>query len=216
MKRLTTALFSLLLLLPAPAFAKAEPSSLSRLTSAEKSYYEQIFAYTMDNIQPGQKYEWKTYSGNGIIHVSDVFTSKSGVPCRNYSETFNVQARAGAYQGIACKRQGKEGWCRLKPGNAQTCAMEDPSFLFTMPSMAIPGSAIGAVGSGPSGSAGAGGSASGPDMPGMNSPNIETPNAPKGEVTAQDYANGVTGNAGKAAGSAASNGISWFTRAFGR
>ncbi|NBO18232.1 MAG: hypothetical protein EBV03_03215 [Proteobacteria bacterium] len=212
MKHITTALFSLLLL-PAAALAKAEPSSLSILSEAEKSYYEQIFAYTMDNIQAGQKYEWKTHSGAGIIHVSDVFTSKSGVPCRNYSETFNVQNRAGAYQGVACKRQGTEGWCRLKPGNAHTCAMEDRSYLFSMPSMTVPGSNIGAVGSPVGGGTGGGG---GGDESGANTPNIDTPNAPKGEVTAQDYANGVTGNAGKAAGSAASNGLSWFTKTFGR
>ncbi|MBY0407642.1 MAG: hypothetical protein K2Q01_08110, partial [Rickettsiales bacterium] len=147
MKNTVTALFIALLLIAAPALAKTAPSSLSLLSDAEKSYYDQIFGYSMDNLQAGQKYDWKSYSGQGSIVVQDIFVSKSGYPCRGYAETFTVQAQDGAYRGIACKRQGKDGWCRLKPGNANTCAMEDRGFMFSMPSMPGGSVSIGGVGS---------------------------------------------------------------------
>lgn len=202
-------LLLIFLLLPGLAAAAAQPSSLSALSDAERSYYDQIFGYTMENLQPGDKYEWKTYSGNGVIHVSEVFTSKSGSACRNYTETFAVQNVPGAYQGVACRRRGEEGWCRLKPGNAHTCAMEDRGFMFSMPSMSVPNSPIGAVGM-PDVSAP---NVSGPTI---TTPNVEAPKMPSKEKASQSYADTVTGSAGKAAGSFAGSSVSWFTRTFGR
>jgi hypothetical protein len=208
----TTALFLCALALPLPALAsgKAVPSSLSQLSDAERSYYDQIFGYTMDNINGGQTYSWASYSGNGTIHVQEVFMSKSGYPCRDYSETFKVQGIDGAYHGTACKRQGKDGWCRLKPGNANTCAMEDPSFMFSMPSMSLPDVNVGPVGNPLAG-------VNTPSVPSINTNvNIDKPKGPKMDNAGSDFATSVTGNAGKAAGSAASNGISWFGKTFGR
>lgn len=203
-------LISFALLAVAPAHAKSQASSLSLLSDAERSYYDQIFGYTMDNTEAGKRYEWASYSGHGSIHVDDIFVSKSGYPCRPYSETFKVQDIDGAYRGIACKRQGKDGWCRLKPNNANTCAMEDKSFMFSMPSLSGPNVTIGTVGN---------------PLDGINSPtaptvntnvNVNAPNAPKTDTAGADYATSVTGNAGKAAGAVASNGLGWFAKTFGR
>lgn len=209
MKTRTPVLFLVALLFAFPAFAKGQASSLSLLTDAERSYYDQIFGYTMDNTAAGQKFDWASYSGHGSIHVEEVFVSKSGYPCRPYSETFNVQKIDGAYKGIACKRQGKEGWCRLKPGNANTCAMEDRSFMFAMPSMSMPNVTIGAVGNPLDG-------VSAPSAPQINGPAIDPGNAKAPDTAGADYATTVTSNAGKAAGSAASNGLGWFAKTFGR
>jgi hypothetical protein len=206
--------FILLVCTPFAAFAKAEPSSLIALSSAERSYYRQVFDYTMDNVEAGHKYEWKTYSGNGNIHVDEVFVSKSKVPCRNYSETFRVQNVPGAYQGVACKRIGADGWCRLKPSNAHTCAMEDPGFMFAMPSIGLPNTNIGKVGSPVPGSA----NFSSPNMPDVNMPNmnVERPKMPSQKKASNSFADSVTSGAGEAAGKAASGGFGWFFKTFGR
>ncbi len=205
----TLVLFFALLLPAMPALAKNQPSSLSLLSSAEKSYYDQIFGYTMDNMEGGQKYDWASYGGHGTIHVDKIFTSKSGYPCRTYSETFTVQSQDGAYAGTACKRQGKDGWCRLKPGNANTCAMEDKSFMFSMPSISTP--TIGKVGNPLEG-------VSMPSAPDINiNTNISGPDAPKSNRPAgEGFATSVTSGAGEAAGSAAASGLGWFAKTFGR
>ena len=207
MKMRTTALF-LILLIASPSAYAAQASSLSLLSNAERDYYEQIFGYTMDNTAAGENYQWKSYSGQGDIHVDAIFISKSGTPCRPYSETFTVQNIDGAYHGTACKRQGADGWCRLKPGNANTCAMEDHNFMFAMPTMQTPNVHIGSVGNPFA-------DTSLPSAPGVNAPRVDMPHA-KTDTSGSDFASTVTGNAGKAAGTAASNGLSWFAKTFGR
>lgn len=193
---------------PFPALA-ANPSSLSALSDHEKTYYEKIFAYTMDNVAGGQKFQWATHSGQGTIAVEEMFVSKSGVPCRRYFEQFKVQQVDGALKGVACKRQGKEGWCRLKPSNAYTCAMEDPAYMFSMPSINAPDMSIGPVGN-----PFAGASVNTNINTDINT-NVDVDGAkPNTDHIGQDLAGGVTGNAGKAAGSAVGSGISWFTKTF--
>jgi hypothetical protein len=210
MKNLLIALFLAFAFAGLPAHAKETPSSLSLLSDAEKSYYEQIFGYSMDNLAGGQRYTWKSYSGFGSIVVEDVFISKSGYPCRGYAETYNVQNQEGAYRGIACKRQGKEGWCKLKPGNAKTCAMEDRRFMFSMPSMPVGSVGIGEVGAPPQSSG-----VSSPDFPTVNT-RVDMPQTSSEAPTGKSYSDTITGNAGKAAGNAAASGISWFSDTFGR
>ncbi len=202
---------ALIFALAAPTAAHAaQSSSLSLLSDAERDYYDQIFGYAMDNTTAGENYHWASYSGQGDIHVDAVFVSKSGVPCRPYSETFTVQNVGGSYHGTACKRQGADGWCRLKPTNANTCAMEDRNFMFSMPSLSTPDVHVGSVAN----------PLAGASTPSITGPNVNTPHvdAPKGhsDGTGSDFATSVTGNAGKAAGSAAANGLSWFAKTFGR
>lgn len=128
MRYVQTALLSMLL--AAPAFATEADSPA--LSSAEQTYYRSIFDYVMDHTKDGERYEWKTYGGSGGITPEAPFTSKSGYTCRNFKETMIIQEQASAGNGTACKRVGREGWCKLKPGNAQTCAMEEPPSVLDM------------------------------------------------------------------------------------
>ncbi len=118
-----------LLIWPLPALA-APVSPLASLTEPEQTYYTQIFDYTMDNVAGGSTYDWQSANGQGSISVSDAYVSKSGSTCRNFTETYSVYERMGSGAGAACRREGREGWCRLKMNGALTCAMEPPSNIF--------------------------------------------------------------------------------------
>ncbi len=98
------------------------------LSDAEKAYYIQVFDYTMDNIQDGIDYEWESHNGKGLLTPVTTYVSKSRSTCRHYTEEFSVGGKDGTSEGITCKRDGKSGWCRLKSGDAETCAMEKPGY----------------------------------------------------------------------------------------
>jgi len=200
---------ALLLLLTASPCLAAASSPLALLASPEQSYYEKVFVYTMEVTKPGEKYDWAGYTGKGSISVEAPFVSKSGATCRNFSETFTVQGQPGNGKGIGCKRAGAEGWCKLKPGNALTCAMEQPANMFgdfsfgslTAPSVSAPNVTVPGVNTT------------------INAPNINAPSMPHAEVKKADNptasaADTITSGAGQAAGSAASNGIKWFGKTF--
>lgn len=108
----------------APGTTTIYTSTLGELTNPEKEYYEQVFSYAMAAIQPGKHYDWKSYSGGGKITVDKVFTSKSGATCRKFQETFIINNHEGKNEGVGCKREGRDGWCKLKSTDALTCAME--------------------------------------------------------------------------------------------
>ncbi len=97
------------------------------LTSAEKVYYVQSFDYAMTVMPDGQSHSWESFNGKGAISPRDLYTSKSKSNCRHFSENYTIGGYSGAQDGIACKRQGRDGWCRIKSGNPETCALEDTS-----------------------------------------------------------------------------------------
>ncbi len=192
--------------LPVMAQAAGNPQTAS-LSSAEQAYYDMVFSYTMEVNEAGKPYAWESYNAKGSILPGERFVSKSGYTCRNFTQTFVIGGQNGKDGGVACKRLGRDGWCRLNHGNALTCAMEDSGPLIGTPG--IP--AINA----PSVSVGGGNmdfrSPSMPHTPNMPS-NLEAPDS--GEPTAQGYADTVTGTAGEAAGSVARNAGSWFNSLF--
>ena len=200
-----------ILLLPAATSYAAQMSPLALLADAEKTYYENIFDYSMVTVQPNQKYDWASYSGKGTITLGDTFISKSGATCRNFHETFIVQGHNGIDQGVGCKRRGKDGWCKLDLNKAKTCSFEDTSRMFggvgiDTPNINTP--TIGAINTPTLGGTGSNT---------ISAPNVNTDiNSPvaKKDVTAKNYTDSVTGNAGKAADSAASNGLNWFKDTF--
>ena len=104
----------------------AHSASFAELSDAEKDYYLKVFAYVMETVQPGQPYAWQTYGAKGVISAQEKFLSKSKYDCRSYAEIFYVGTTPYPYEGVACKRQGREGWCRLKKTDALTCALEPP------------------------------------------------------------------------------------------
>lgn len=112
-----------------PANTQLLPPNLpsAQLSEAEIVYYQQVYDYTMAVTKPDEPYAWQTYSSEGSITAGKIFVSKSGATCRNFSEQFRVNEVKGTAEGVACKRDGKEGWCRLKTADALTCAMESPA-----------------------------------------------------------------------------------------
>ena len=104
-------------------------SSLTQLSEVEQQYYQQIFDYTMTVTKPGESYSWKSAENSGAISVSKSFSSKSGATCRVFTERYIIGGSEGSAEGIGCKREGRDGWCRLKKGDALTCSMEKPAGL---------------------------------------------------------------------------------------
>lgn len=101
------------------------------MAAAEKAYYIQSFNHAMSHYLNGQTYAWESYNSKGTITPKDTYVSKSKSLCRNYVEEFTIGTYSGKQQGVTCKRNGKAGWCRLKPDNAETCAMENRTIDLT-------------------------------------------------------------------------------------
>ena len=97
------------------------------LNDTERHYYSLVFNYAMNNVSDDKPYDWQSHSGNGSIRISKAYISKSGYICRNFSESYLVLGTEGVSQGVACKRGGNGGWCRLRLNDALTCAMEPPA-----------------------------------------------------------------------------------------
>lgn len=113
----------------APPSVLPKDTTATRLTDAEVEYYRQVFDYTMAVTKAGEHYDWESYSGKGSLTPGEVFVSKSGANCRSFSETYTIGTTSASAEGVACKREGKDGWCRLRKVDAQTCAMEPPASL---------------------------------------------------------------------------------------
>ena len=127
MKKLFLCLF--LLVLPTGLWAAEIESPADELKGNQREYYIRIFNYVMDNIKDDKPYHWKSGTGEGDIRVSKEYTSKSKSLCRNFTETFVIANQAERSAGVACKRNGNSGWCRLKNEDAHTCAFEAPQNL---------------------------------------------------------------------------------------
>lgn len=202
--RITPAI--IILLFAAPVFAAAV-SPLYNLSDAEKSYYDKVFVYTMDNIKAGDKYDWASYSGKGSLKVSESYVSKSGSTCRNFDESFTVQGQSGGGKGVACKRAGDDGWCKLKPDNALTCAMENNGILVGLPNISGPNVTVPSVGGNANVTINAPSTPNAPQGPNMNS-------KPGGKPTGAGVADSVTSAAGSVAGPATGGGLKWFQDTF--
>ncbi len=92
---------------------------------AEISYREKSFDYSMDNLKSGQFHDWAVAGVNGRIAAGDLYTSKQKISCRNYVEVSRTHEAQKVESGIACKRADKSGWCRVKIGDPESCALEN-------------------------------------------------------------------------------------------
>ena len=117
-----------LMLVIAPAYA-AQQSLLASLSDAEKSYYIKVFDYTMETVKAGEPYGWESYNGKGSIVAGEPFASKSKALCRKFTESYAIGGKNGGGGGVACRRDGDNGWCRLRETDALTCAMESPNYF---------------------------------------------------------------------------------------
>ena len=180
----------------------------SQVAANNRDYYLQVFNYTMDNIPADGHFDWQTYNAKGSIAATATFVSKSGYTCRGFTETYSVLgSKPGSEKGYACRRAGGNGWCRLKTSDALTCAMENPSYQFSLPGMAAPGMPDAEV--------------SAPDIntggihTGVNSNiDVASPDAGGRKASAGNAADTITGAAGSAAGYIARNAASWFQSLF--
>lgn len=191
-----------------PSIPVAPGSSAAGLSPAELEYYRQVFDYTMTNIEAGKPYEWGSYGGKGAISPGVLFISKSQSACREFSENIQIGGRLETRDGIACRREGGNGWCRLRKDQALTCAMETPAAQsgmvggvnVGMPAINLPG------GNG-------GGAAGGMYNPGAPPP-LDPPRYSGEQPKGGDIADAVTGTAGEAAGKATGGAIKWFQDTF--
>lgn len=125
MKKLLLCLF--FLLLPINVWAvESNTTPSDELEGKQRDYYLRVFNYTMDNSKDNKAYHWETGAAKGDIRVSKEYISKSKSLCRNFTETFKIDGQVGKSEGAACKRDGNNGWCRLKHEDAHTCALEEP------------------------------------------------------------------------------------------
>mgnify|MGYP001591778159 FL=1 len=120
--------FLFLLLLALPAFAEdSNITTENELTGKQRIYYIRVFNYTMDNIKANESFHWDAIPNKGDIHVGEEYISKSKALCRDFTETFEINKKAEKRSGTACKRDGNNGWCKLKnTDKASTCALEEP------------------------------------------------------------------------------------------
>ncbi|NBX03060.1 MAG: hypothetical protein EBR02_03140 [Alphaproteobacteria bacterium] len=190
--------------------AQQQYATLAQLSDAERKYYALSFSYTMDAIAPGASYAWGSYSGKGNIAPQEKFISKSKSLCRKFTESFNIGGLQGGNDGVACKRNGDDGWCKLRKGQVMTCAMEKPGIMFDtdIPNVNIAGPNVNMpnMGSGVGGIGRSGSNISAPGAP----PAFETAKSPTGN----DVADTVTGAAGSVAGPAAGGMLKWFNSTF--
>lgn len=93
-------------------------------TDAEVEYLEKTFDYAMESLKAGEHMDWSAAAVNGRISVGKEYTSAQKIQCRNYIEIARTYDAQKVESGIACKRVGKDGWCRLNPDDAQSCALE--------------------------------------------------------------------------------------------
>lgn len=114
---------------PALAYDGWKYSPAIAMNEDTRDYYVQTFNYAMETAKPNESYRWKANAAGGVIIASEKYVSKSNSICRNYTERYTIGEKNGNISGISCKRNGKIGWCRLKEGDALTCAMEEPPSL---------------------------------------------------------------------------------------
>ncbi len=201
---------------PASDIVAAQPPRPGELSAPEKDYYIQLFNYLMDHHSAAEPHLWRTSdTTSGAIAAGEVFISKSKATCRPYSETYNIGGYQGEQQGIACKRIGSDGWCRLKKTDALTCALEGagtiaghsfPGLNHDTPSLpaATPnGQPIGGIGG-----------IGAPDAAGKPASPLDGSENHKGSKPGQSYADTVTGTAGGAAAPATGGAIKWFNDTF--
>lgn len=122
---LMTLFFSLSL--PHTASALGGPDFVQSLTSAEQDYYDKSFSYAMEALADDQLYEWRTSDADGKIRAGTYFTNKTGGQCRGFSEIYRIGQQEGQLSGYGCKRDGRDGWCKLREGNMMSCALEAPN-----------------------------------------------------------------------------------------
>ena len=93
-------------------------------SDSEIEYLEKNFNYAMENARAGEYSDWSVAAVNGRIAAGAPYRSKQKAACREYVEVARTYDAQKVESGVACKRQGKDGWCRIPKGNPESCALE--------------------------------------------------------------------------------------------
>lgn len=93
-------------------------------TDSEIAYLEKSFDYAMDMLKPGEHMDWSVAAVNGRVSAGKEYTSTQKANCRQYVEISRTYEAQKVDSGIACKRVGKDGWCRIHGTNPPSCALE--------------------------------------------------------------------------------------------
>ncbi|MEK6746829.1 MAG: hypothetical protein AABY33_07350 [Pseudomonadota bacterium] len=107
--------------IPAPVVLTAD-----LLTGQQREDYLRIFNNVIENHKTDKPYKWRTGSATGNILVSSEYLSKSDSVCRNFSEGYVINGKAGQAQGVVCRKDDKKEWCRLTYEDARTCKPKEP------------------------------------------------------------------------------------------
>lgn len=100
-------------------------------TDSEIEYLEKSFDYAMDTLEDGQTYDWSVAAVNGRISAGKTYQSKQKATCRPFAEVARTHSAQKVDAGAACKRVGREGWCRVYGENPQSCALEKQEAMLT-------------------------------------------------------------------------------------
>jgi len=101
-----------------------KPQVERAFTAAEIDYLEKTFDYAMETLGEGEYLDWSAAGVNGRISVSKQFDSSRGAQCRKYVEVARTYKAQKVESALACKRSGKDGWCRVYGENPPSCALE--------------------------------------------------------------------------------------------
>lgn len=101
-----------------------QPVVARAFTDAEVEYIEKSFDYAMETLKDGDAFDWSAAGVNARISASAIFLSNQKADCRHYVEIMRTADSQRTEKGLACKRSGEQGWCRLSYDVPQSCALE--------------------------------------------------------------------------------------------
>jgi hypothetical protein len=157
-----------------------QASVVRAFNSAEIEYLEKSFDHAMDNLKPGEFLDWSAAGVNGRISAGDEYHSQRKAQCRPYIEVSRTYQAQKVESAVACKRAGKEGWCRIYGDNPQSCALEKPEsvlvkqarFSILQGEQVIDAATAAAMGLDPSAMMPEMPSVNAPEMPGVGMPGL--------------------------------------------
>lgn len=93
---------------------------MAAMTPEERSYYSQIFYWTMNKGAPGKPVEWSNMNTYGTLTPDVVFINGRGHGCRKFTEVLKVHEVEQTLHGTACQKPGG-AWCKLPPNATPAC-----------------------------------------------------------------------------------------------
>jgi hypothetical protein len=100
---------------------------IKKMLPEERASYSQMFYWSMRHLEPTQHYAWAKLNIAGEFTVTEVFTNKTGVRCKRFTETLKVHEIKQTLNGLACE-QKNGAWCKLHRNATPACGLgQEPS-----------------------------------------------------------------------------------------